>query len=64
MYIGVKELMEQFPEIKLEEAKTIIKLCRNNMEKDGLYVPNTRKLLALKNYVEKLLGVSFTEHSS
>ena len=56
--------MKQFPEIKLEEAKTIIKLCRSNMEKDGLYVPNARKLLALKNYVEKLMGVSFTEHSS
>lgn len=53
--------MESLPDIKLEEAKTIIKNCREKMSKDGYYVPNAKRLLALKSYVEKYLGVNISE---
>lgn len=59
MYIGVQELMNNLPDIKLEEAKRIIKDCRVKMKEDGYYVPNARRLLALKEYVEKYLGIKF-----
>ncbi len=59
MYIGIKEIMDNFPDIKLEEAKLIIKECRYRMEKDGYYVPNAKRLIALQSYVEKMLGVKF-----
>lgn len=61
MYVGVKEIMESLPDIKLEEAKAIIKNCREKMSKDGYYVPNAKRLLALKSYVEKYLGVNISE---
>ena len=36
MYVGVKEIMESLPDIKLEEAKTIIKNCREKNEQRRL----------------------------
>lgn len=59
MYIGVQEIMNNIPDIKLDEAKRIIKDCRAKMEEDGYYVPNAKRLLALKEYVEKYLGIKF-----
>lgn len=59
MYIGVQEIMNNIPDIKLDEAKRIIKDCREKMERDGYYVPNAKRLLALKEYVEKYLGIKF-----
>lgn len=61
VYIGIEEIKKICPEIKHEEAKKIIKECRSKMEKDGFYVPNAKRLLALKEYVEKYMGVIFTE---
>lgn len=59
MYIGAQEIMNVFPDIKLDEAKKIIKDCRAKMKEDGYYVPNAKRLLALKEYVEKYLGIIF-----
>lgn len=61
MYIGAKEIMNVLPEIKLDEAKRIIKDCRLKMKEDGYYVPNTKRLLALREYVEKYLGFKIEE---
>ena len=58
MYYGIEELMKLCPEFKHEEAKKIIKDCREQMAKDGFYVPNSKRLLALKSYVEKYLGIN------
>ena len=57
MYVGIDEIKQSFPDIKHEEAKKIIKSCREQMKNDGFYVPNAKRLLALKDYVEKYLGV-------
>lgn len=53
--------MNVLPEIKLDEAKRIIKDCRLKMKEDGYYVPNTKRLLALREYVEKYLGFKIEE---
>lgn len=57
MYIGIEEIKNNFPDIKHEEAKKIIKSCRDKMQKDGYYIPNAKRLLALKSYVEEYMGV-------
>lgn len=59
IYIGIDEIKKLCPEIKHEEAKKIIKECRKKMEQDGYYVPNAKRLLALKDYVIAYLGVTF-----
>lgn len=59
IYIGIDEIKQLCPEIKHEEAKKIIKECRKKMEDDGYYVPNAKRLLALKSYVSKYLGIAF-----
>lgn len=59
MYVSGVDITKAFPQIKRDKAKKIIRDCQDRMREDGLYVPETKVLLALKEYVEKYLGVKF-----
>ena len=56
MYYSIEDIKKMCPELKHEEAKRIIKECREKMKKDGYFVPNAKRLLALKSYVDAYLG--------
>ena len=54
-YINAKELKMLVPSLGINKCREIIKYARELMKKDGCYELNTKPLIALTDYVVKIL---------
>lgn len=54
-YINAKELKELVPSLGINKCREIIKYARELMKRDGCYEINTKPLIALTDYVCKIL---------
>ena len=54
-YINAKELKELVPSLGINKCREIIKYARVQMENDGCFVINTKPLIALTDYVVRIL---------
>ena len=54
-YINAKELKMLVPSLGINKCREIIKYARELMKQDGCYEINTKPLIALTDYVVKIL---------
>lgn len=54
-YINAKELKILVPSLGINKCREIIKYAREQMKKDGCYEINTKPLIALTDYVVRIL---------
>lgn len=56
-YMTAKDLKKIMPSVGINKCTEYIKMCRDEMEQKGYFIPSGRPLIALTKVVKKKFGL-------
>ena len=61
-FLSAKDLKQIIPTLGINQCREIIKKAKELEEKEGFYQLNTKPIIALKEYVERILRGEWNEN--